>query len=231
MINEIRIRSIQIGKAIPFGTGRHLSAIDKRSVSGPIFVSKTGFKGDEQGDTRHHGGEEMAIHHYPLDHYDAWLNEYPELAESLAEPGAFGENISTLGMTEETVCIGDVYRVGKAVLQVSQGRQPCWKLNKRFGLPDMARLLQKTGRSGWYYRVFEPGFIATEDELCLEERPNPDWPLRQILHILYVDRLNTDALKKIVNLNELSDSWRQIAARRLKTHVVEDWTSRLSVPD
>ncbi|HEX7074586.1 MAG TPA: MOSC domain-containing protein, partial [Hyphomicrobiaceae bacterium] len=92
------------------------------------------------------------------------------MADFLSSPPAFGENLSTLGITEETVHIGDIYQVGGVILQVSQGRQPCWKLNARFNRPDMAWRVQMTGRTGWYYRVLREGWIETGDEFVLVER-------------------------------------------------------------
>src|SRR5690606_16433169 len=115
-----------------------MSAIDKRPLEGAVRIDELGVAGDEQGDTRVHGGVDKAVHHYPFEHYATWRAELGELP-ALASPGAFGENISTRGLDEATVCLGDRFALGTAVLEVSQGRQPCWKLNDRFGVKDMAR--------------------------------------------------------------------------------------------
>ena len=224
------IVSIQVGKAVPFGPERQLSAIDKHSVEGPVSVGSTGLAGDEQGDPRHHGGVEMAVHQYPLEHYDAWKTEVPALEEKLESPGAFGENLSTRGMTETSVCIGDIYQVGSAVFQVSQGRQPCWKLNVRFGVGDMAKRVQTTARTGWYYRVLSPGAVTAGDGFSLVERPRPEWSVSKVLHVLYVDRLNLGLLKEMAALEELSPSWRQLARNRLEKEEVEGFGGRLSPP-
>ncbi len=225
------IRSIQTGRIAPLGAGKHTSAIVKRQATGSVLLTPTGLAGDEQADKRHHGGEEMALHHYPFDHYAAWRRDYPERAERFAEPGSFGENITTLGMTEETVCVGDIYLIGEATVQVSQGRQPCWKLNVRFELPDFAVRVQETGRSGWYYRVLESGRIAAGDEIHLEKRPNPDWPIARVHNVLYKDGLNEHALRNIASIDQLSESWRRIAEQRLASRESEDWTSRLATPN
>lgn len=121
----------------------------------------------------------------------------------------------------------EFWRAGSALLQVSQARQPCWKLNAYFGVPDMARRVQASGRTGWYYRVVEPGVLAAGDPLALLERPCPDWPLARLLRVFYVDRLDRAALKQIAGLAPLSRSWRQLAQRRLERGAVEDWTRRL----
>ncbi|MCP4676694.1 MAG: MOSC domain-containing protein [Deltaproteobacteria bacterium] len=228
---SVSIRSIQTGRVELFGTGKHKSAIIKQRVTVPVLLSHTGLEGDEQADKRHHGGKEMALHQYPFEHYEAWQRDYPESSDLFVEPGMFGENITTLGMTEESVCIGDIYRIGSAIAQVSQGRQPCWKLNVRFKIADMAMKLQETGRTGWYYRVLEPGFIAEGDEIRLEERPNNNWPIARVLHFLNEDCLCERSLRDIASIKELSNSWSRIFERRLSRQKVEDWSSRVLTPD
>ena len=207
------------------GTDRQ-SGIAKSPVQAPVLVTAEGFDGDAQADRRVHGGIEKAVHHYPRDHYEAWQVELGPLPV-LDDPGAFGENISTQGMTEENVAIGDIFRLGGAILQVSQGRQPCWKLNHRFGVPDMARRVQTTGRTGWYYRVLQTGTASTEDDLVLLDRIAPDWPLRRLWHVMYVDPLNGALLDQIAALDVLADGWRRYARRRLESGRVEDWRPRL----
>ncbi len=145
----------------------------------------------------------------------------------LHRPGAFGENISTIGMTEDSVSVGDVFRLGGALVQVSQGRQPCWKLSRRFGVTDMARRVQASGRTGWYYRVLQPGMVAPGDAMVLVDRLAPEWTLHRLWHALYVDRLNLSELQGIAALDVLADGWRRYARRRLESGRVEDWSKRL----
>lgn len=221
------IRTVLVGRVAPLGRKGAPSGIAKAPAAGRVAIGPLGLSGDEQADTRHHGGVEKAVHHYPLDHAEAWRAELPGPPALVGQPGAFGENLSTLGLTEATVCVGDVWRAGTALLQVSQARQPCWKLNERFGVPDMARRVQASGRTGWYYRVIEPGALAAGDALALVERPCPDWPLARLLHAFFVDRLDRAALAQIAGLAPLSQSWRQLAQRRLERGSVEDWGGRL----
>src|SRR5690606_20539649 len=121
-------------------------------------LTKTGLCGDEQADLTVHGGTDKALHHYAADHYQVWQAIFPDIAERFV-PGGFGENLSTTGIDEETLCIGDVIRIGEAVVQITQGRQPCWKLSAHIGRDDMAARFQKSGRTGWYYRILQEGFI------------------------------------------------------------------------
>ncbi|MFF8801205.1 MULTISPECIES: MOSC domain-containing protein [unclassified Methylobacterium] len=224
---RVAILSLLTGPVAPLGDGGATSAIAKGPVAGPVAVGRLGLAGDAQADRRFHGGPEKAVHHYALDHAAAWRAELPGLPELLERPGAFGENVSTIGLTEAEICVGDLWRAGSALLQVSQARQPCFKLNLRFCVPDMARRVQASGRTGWYYRVIETGTVAAGDTLDLVERPHPDWPLARLLHHFYVDRLDAAALRAIAALEPLSESWRALAARRLASGAVEDWRRRL----
>ena len=217
------------GAVAPLLGSARSSGIDKRPVTAPVRLGFEGFCGDEQADLRVHGGPEKAVHHYARDHYADWRAELGPLPV-LDAPGAFGENISTEGMTETGVAVGDIFRLGQALLQVSQGRQPCWKLSCRFGVRDMARRVQDSGRTGWYYRVLQPGLVAPDDRLELADRIAPEWTLHRLWHALYVDRMNLPELQGIAALEVLAEGWRRYALRRLETRQVEDWSRRLNPP-
>lgn len=167
---------LNIGRVKALGRHGLMSGIDKRPVAGPIQVTRMGLAGDDQADRRHHGGPDKALHHYPAEHYEYWRSELPGKA-TLFVNGGFGENLSTRGLTEATVCLGDVWRLGGALLQVSQGRQPCHRLNLRFDLPDMVERVRESGRSGWYYRVLEEGIAEPGDCLVLLDRILRSGPL------------------------------------------------------
>ncbi|MFP2959769.1 MOSC domain-containing protein [Myxococcus sp. 1LA] len=146
------------------------SAIFKEPVTGPVWLSLTGLAGDSQADLKVHGGPEKAVFAYPVTHYDFWREH---LSRDDIRPGAFGENWVFSHGTEADVCIGDVLRVGHARVQVSQPRQPCWKPARRWGRRDVSLRIQQTGRTGWYYRVLEEGFVQEGDAVTLLERPFP----------------------------------------------------------
>nr|WP_314260941.1 MOSC domain-containing protein [uncultured Devosia sp.] len=223
----VPLQALLIGSVKPLGQRTAPSGIDKKCVERPLFLDARGFSGDAQGDTRHHGGPDKAVHHYAGEHYSMWKIELGE-REPLNRPGAFGENLATLGLTEDQVAIGDVFALGKAIVEVSQGRQPCWKLNERFGVPDMAQRVQGTGRTGWYYRVLQPGEVSPRDSLSLLHRNAPERTIRRIWRAFYVHTLDLNELERIAALPKLADSWRKHAARRLQTGRVEDWTHRLT---
>jgi MOSC domain-containing protein YiiM len=222
-----QVRVVQTGSVRPLGPKGVPSAIIKAPVSGPVAVGPIGLAGDAQGDRTRHGGLEKAVHIYPVTHYAAWTRDLPDRADAFT-PGAFGENIVLAGAAEADVCIGDLFRLGNVLVQLSQARQPCWKLNLRFGLPDMARRVQTSGRTGWYVRVLAPGTVAAGDRMVLTERPNPDWDLPRVQRLLYRDALDRAALAEFADLAGLSASWRALALRRLESGALEDWTPRLS---
>lgn len=222
--------SVLCGTLQPLGSKGHASGIAKTPAPGPWQITRLGLAGDAQADLKHHGGPEKAVHHYARDHYEVWRHEIGA-HPLLDRPGAFGENLSTTGWTEETVHVGDLVRFGTALLQVSQGRQPCWKLNVRFGRDDIASRTQTTGRTGWYYRVIEEGVATPGDRLVLVERPRPEWPLSRLIVLLYRDRDRYGDLCRMSEIPELAAGWRALAARRVEARSTEDWTARLREPD
>lgn len=223
-----RVLAVLVGRAVPWSRPGSFSAIAKTAVEGSVDVGPEGLQGDEHGDPRAHGGVDKAVHLYAFEHYATWRDELGPLAV-LGRPGAFGENLSTVGLTEQDVCIGDRVRVGTVLLEVTQSRQPCWKLNDRFGVPDMARRVQDTMRSGWYCRVLEPGSLAAGDAIELVERPHPDWSLSLLMEMLYRRRLDRGLLERARAL-PLVPSWQRLIDRRLDEGNVEDWAARLDGP-
>ena len=147
------------------------SGIFKSAVDGPQHLGTNGLEGDEQADLRYHGGPEKALHQYPAEHYALLAQEWPQCA-SLLGPGVLGENISTRGMTEHDVCIGDVFGMGEARIQLSQPRSPCWKIDRRLKVDGASRFVEAAGVTGWYYRVLDEGRLCAGDEIVLLERPN-----------------------------------------------------------
>jgi len=227
-MQSFSILQVRVGRVGPLGPNGVPSGIDKQPLAGPVVAGALGLAGDEHGDPRHHGGADKAIHAYPVGHYPLWRAELPEEADRF-QPGGFGENL-VVDATEAGICLGDRFRVGAALLEVSQGRQPCWRLNLRFGRGDMARLVQQTGRSGWYLRVLEPGALRAGETAVLDARPNPDWTLARVTRLLYHDRTNMTDLAAFAALAGLPESWRRLAERRLASGSVEDWSSRVETP-
>ncbi len=225
---SVGVDALLTGRAKPYTRAGSFSGIDKQVHAGLVQIGELGFGGDEQGDTRVHGGPDKAVHHYAFEHYAQWQEELGPLT-LLHAPGAFGENISTRGLGEDNVCIGDQFALGSALLEVSQGRQPCWKLNDRFDVPDMARRVQSTGRTGWYYRVLQTGSAVSGNLLALKARPYPDWTLRRLGTLLFERVLDPAELEPALQL-PLVPSWRTLVERRLQQCEVEDWSRRINGP-
>lgn len=194
------ILAVLLGKVRPFRGDDEPSAIGKLPVAHAVAVGAMGLAGDEQADRTVHGGVDKAIHHYPADHYDWWRGFLGD-APLLDAPGAFGENISTAGLDENSVFLGDRFRLGTALVEVTQARQPCWKLDHRFGAKGVMAQVVKTRRTGWYYRVLEPGLVKAGDALGLVERPYPEWPLASLFALL----IGGEAKERLADLSALRD--------------------------
>ncbi|HNT39362.1 MAG TPA: MOSC domain-containing protein [Rubrivivax sp.] len=218
-----RVRAVLFGPTGPLGHVQ--SGIDKKPVAGPHPVGALGLRGDEQGDTRAHGGVDKAVHVYPWAHYAWWRARYPQ-QPLFDRPGAFGENLCVDGMDEASVCLGDEWRIGSVRLQLTQGRQPCFRLNLRFGVREMAAQVQDSLRTGWYFRVLEPGLLATGDVPVLLRRPHPDWSVAELMALIRDRVVDPSRLAPVLEL-PLTPSWRKLFTQRLQGAGVEDWSRRL----
>jgi MOSC domain-containing protein YiiM len=207
-ITATTIDAVLLGRALPF-RGDEASAIAKAPAGAPVAVGPLGLAGDQQADHVHHGGRDKAIHHYPFDHYAFWRGEIGD-HPLLSAPGGFGENISTLGLTDHDVCLGDRFRLGTALVEVSHGRQPCWKIGHRFQIPRLTAMVVETARAGWYYRVIEGGKVMAGDRLELVERSLPDWTIARLFDVLVAGghKREAAALPMLAALPVLAEAWR-----------------------
>lgn len=211
--DHISLKSINIGKVQEFNqsikTGLLKSPINENEL---ILVSNTNIIGDEQADLINHGGPDKAICVYSYDHYSYW-------EEALKHPlplGAFGENFTVYGFTEKDVLIGDVFQIGEAIVQVSQPRQPCYKLAKRFNKELLPLMISNTGYTGYYLRVLNPGKVSLNDSLTFLDRPSHNITVAFVNEIKYLDKENEEALEKLVQLKELATNIRNSFSKRLK---------------
>ena len=207
------VRTICIGKAEPFREGE-ASAIAKQPAAGLVAIDPDGFVLDEQADRSVHGGPEMAIHLYPQDHHEFWRDAIGANA-LLEEPGAFGSNLATHGLIEKDVHIGDRFRLGTALLEISQPRQPCWKIEHRFGHKGMVARIIKTGRCGWYFRVIENGEAKAGDALERTEIGAADWSIERVFLALIAGKGSESELRELSLLDSLAPKLRAKAAAKL----------------
>lgn len=158
----MRVLSVNVGspQQVQVRNTVVLTSIFKSPVAGRVAVRRHNIDGDRQSDLTVHGGPYKAVYCYPGEHYRLWSEELPDMD---LQRGMFGENLTTEGLLEDAVYIGDQFRVGSAVLQVTQPRMPCFKLGIRFGRPDMVKKFWLSGRSGIYFSVVEEGDVAAGD--------------------------------------------------------------------
>lgn len=200
------------------------SGIFKNRVTGPIWLGKVNLVGDGQADLKHHGGPDKAVLSYAAEHYAYWesTQSFPNL-----QSGGFGENFTVDGMSEADVCVGDTYRIGEAIIQVSQPRQPCWKLARRWKIPDLTLQVQENGFTGWYHRVLQEGYVEAGQPFELLERPFPQWTLAQCNEIMHHRRDDLQAAAELAALPLLAESWRITLRNRAEKGEQPDLNRRL----
>jgi MOSC domain-containing protein YiiM len=219
MANEPRLLAIQVGLPQQLGQPEAENPFDrpwttgfyKQPVAGPVWLQARGLAGDGQADLENHGGPDKAVCAYAAEHYPGWRSS---LGLDLPT-GAFGENFTIEALTEPAVCIGDVWRVGDVAVQVSQPRQPCWKLARRWRIKDLAVQVVENGRTGWYFRVLEEGAVEAGAPLTLAARPRPDWTIERANQVMHHHKHDLEAAAALADVPELSGSWRSTLRGRV----------------
>jgi MOSC domain-containing protein YiiM len=206
--------SIHVGRVAPLGPDGVPSAFVKQKTERSVEVRTLGLTSDEQADLSVHGGPEKAVYGYSFDNYADWREEHPEHASVLV-PGGFGENLCIAALREADICVGDVHRIGTALLQVCQPRQPCFKLALRFADKMMPKAMIKTGRAGWYYRVLEAGKLTPGDVIHLEDRPNPDFSFARLVELISYGKATHAELQAMQDMPGLASDWRTRAREYL----------------
>ena len=204
-----------------------VSGIFKTPVAGPRVLGKTNLDGDAQADVKNHGGPDKAVCVYAHEHYAYWQRQLglPNLS-----PGAFGENFTTMGLLESEMCIGDTLAVGEAqavVIQLSQPRQPCWKLARRWQIGDLVAQVQDMGYTGWYFRVLQEGIVQPGDGLHLRERPYPHLTLAEANRIMHHDKEDWATIADFLACPLLSASWQNSLRRRINLHAPAEVADRI----
>ncbi|KAF2825310.1 PK beta-barrel-protein domain-containing protein-like protein [Ophiobolus disseminans] len=214
---------LRAGKVKKFGPFE--SAIFKAPLLGPVEITTDGIKGDTHS-FEGHISPDKALLHYCTKHYDSWKKELPA-SESHFKPGAFGENLYNAEIDETTVCIGDQIAIGDIIVEVSEPRGPCAKLNHRFEVKDMALRAQRLLRTGWLYRIITPGTVQAGDMIRLLKRPYPEWTVARIMYYLFLDTKDVEMMKQIVNLPPLGWDIKDKFRARLASGETEDQNGRL----
>ncbi|MCC9090272.1 MULTISPECIES: MOSC domain-containing protein [Bacillus] len=207
------IEGIQVGQPITTNAnGKEIkTAINKRRIHEPVYLSKLNFEGDGQGDLVHHGGYDKAICVFPYDHYD-YFEQF--LGVSLQE-AAFGENLTVHQLVETEVCIGDVFQLGEALVEVSQPRQPCVKLSLKHGNMKLVKEVQQTGYTGFYLRVLKEGMVSPDEPLVLVEKAFHQITVHEVNEVKY-HQADPQRLKAVLEVDALADAVRNSLEKRIR---------------
>lgn len=210
----MHIESIQVGTPAIIAPD-WTTAIYKTTVQGRVLLSKSNLDGDKQADLNVHGGSDKAVNVYPVEHYKYWnqrarfilrkrlnLHSYPN--------GSFGENFTVSGCNEKNVYIGDVFEIGTAIVQISQPRQPCWKLARKLNQPKLPFWVQRTGKTGWYLRVLQEGEVGFSDNIKLVESGCCSWSVERANYLMHSPARTKEDMGSILACTHLSASWRRI---------------------
>jgi MOSC domain-containing protein YiiM len=201
-----RVLSVQVGmpRIVPWQGRQVTTGIFKEPVAGAVAVRRLNLAGDAQADLSVHGGPDKAIYCYATEHYPYWREQLPEIA---FPPGAFGENLTTEGMQEDSVAIGDRWRIGTTVVEVTQPRLPCYKLAVRFGRRDMLRRFLASGRTGWYLRVVQEGQLAAGDPIELLACGVPRLTVADLTRLILAPEVAAGDLQRVLAVTALPQVW------------------------
>jgi MOSC domain-containing protein YiiM len=186
------------------------TAYIKSPVLGEVALEPLGLAGDQQADRKHHGGLDKALCVYPVDHYTHW----EERLDRELGSAPFGENIAIVGLTEEGAAIGDVFAWGEARVQISEPREPCSNISKRWGEKMFPKWVARTGYTGWYMRVLTPGAVSAEFPWRRLERPCPQWTIARLNRLLAEPDSDPEAVRQLTELASLGETWREKFRRR-----------------
>ncbi|TDL31543.1 MOSC domain-containing protein [Jeotgalibacillus sp. S-D1] len=196
-------------ETITYGNKTFDSAIRKKAIMQPAWLGKTGFAEDEQA-YEHHGGTEKAVCLYPYDYFEYWQ----DLLGHLDHDALFGENLSTLGLTENNTHAGDIFQLGDAIIQVTEPRQPCYKLAAKYSVPDMVARMQHSGYTGWMYRVIKEGFVSPGDNLFLLKQDPQRISIAYINEVKFNKQASVEQINSILAVDALSATLRDSLLKR-----------------
>jgi len=210
----MKVLSVNVGlpREVVWQERTYRTGIFKEPVTGAVAVGFENLDGDGQAQLSVHGGKDKAVYGYPSEHYSFWREEFSELEIPL---GMFGENLTTIGLSEETVQVGDRYRVGSAELIVTQPRMPCSKLGMRFQDKTIIQRFLASRKSGWYYSVAQEGSVSAGDDIELISRELETVTVQELLELHQTSDPDQDLLRKVIQIEGLSESWRDHFVRSL----------------
>lgn len=210
----MKLLSVNVSKPIevPYRGETLRTGIYKKPVPGRVMLEAFNLHGDGQADLTAHGGADKAVYAYPFEHYPTWARE---LKRGNFAFGQFGENFTVAGLLENQVCIGDVYRIGEAIVEVTQPRAPCYKLAHKLGLPDFVKTFTQSERCGFYLRVLEEGAVGAGDAIERLTVGPGQFSVQGIFHLLFFDKDNRAEAERALRIPALAGAWREIIERMI----------------
>ena len=206
--------SLFIGQVQALPVSGRPTAMYKTQIQSPIELGIEGFAGDQHADLRAHGGPEKAVHLYPSIHYAKLAAKFADAAPLLV-PGSMGENIATVELNEHDVRLGDVWQLGTALIQVCQPRNPCWKIDERFGCEGMALFIDQHLLTGWYWRVLQPGMVNPTDTLQLHQAASHAPTLHQAMTLWRAHPPQIDQLSELAQAPGIAKAWQDKIRQRV----------------
>lgn len=211
----MKIVSVNVGlpREVSWKDKKVTTGIFKTPVDGPVRLRRHNLDGDKQADLSVHGGPTKAVYAYPSQHYSYWRKELPGIELPW---GSFGENLTTDGVDEESVHIGDEFRVGSARVVVTEPRMPCYKLGIRFGSDDMVKRFLRSQRTGFYFGIVEEGQVQAGDEMELLSKHPLGLSVAEVTRLYSTEKTNTALLRKALSVSALPEGWRGYFKRQLE---------------
>jgi len=211
----LRLLSLNVGlpRQVRFQGELVTTGIFKKPVQGSVRLRKLNLEGDKQADLKVHGGVDKAVYAYAGEHYDYWRQELPDMSLPW---GMFGENFTTQGMFEESVNIGDQFKVGTANLIATQPRMPCYKLGVKFGSMDMIKRFLASGLTGVYFKVMKEGELEQGDEIKLIKKDENSVTIKDIVRIYTIDKDDIQTIERAIKIKDLPNGWRYHFIKQLE---------------
>jgi MOSC domain-containing protein YiiM len=214
MQSDMKLISVNVGlPRVVMSNGDPVSTgIFKEPVAGRVMLRTLNLDGDRQADLSVHGGSTKVVYAYPSEHYDYWKHELPEI---LLPWGMFGENFTTTGLFESELNIGDKFRVGSAIVMVTEPRMPCYKLGIKFGRPDIVKRFLASERTGFYFAVLQEGEVGVGDPIELIERSRDSLRVSDVTALYTHEKHNIGLLRRAIEIEALPESWKSYFQHRL----------------
>lgn len=188
------------------------SSIKKKPIE-KSFLTKTGFKDDVVADTLHHGGENKALFFFSLHTYEK-INKALKSSLSYNKTAVLGENILVNNIDEESVCVGDIWQIGETIVQITQPRQPCWKLSANTSIKEMTKFVFETGLTGWYAKVLKEGNISKNDNIILQEKGYENLSIKKLNILIVNPMLDVEVTKEALECDDLGLAFKQSLQKR-----------------